>query len=187
MTGKELVARTLQGLDTPHVPSGPLAVHYCAVHAGYTLREYTTNPEALADSVIRYYERFQPDAVWVSADTWVSAEAMGAKVGATGEDQPFGGQGRPRVESAADIERIPSPDTRAQGRYPLMLEALSRVVDAVGEEVVDRQGPLAPVNGLDHPPRALGRRFPGKNGFLALQHLPKSAHDTAKCLLFSHS
>lgn len=119
----------------PRVPVGPLAVHSCAGLAGYSLRRYSTDAKALADSVIRYYERFKPDAVWVSADTWVSAEAMGAKVGATEDNQPLGGIGEPRIQCAADIDRIPAPDVSSQGRYPLMLEALSRVVDKLGKEV----------------------------------------------------
>jgi MtaA/CmuA family methyltransferase len=129
------VASALAGLPVRRVPVGPLAVHFCARAAGYTLRQYTTSAQALADSVIRYYERFRPDAVWVSADTWVSAEAMGARVGATDDNQPFGGIGSPVVRSAADIDRIPVPDVGKQGRYPLMLEALSRVVDALGKDV----------------------------------------------------
>jgi uroporphyrinogen decarboxylase len=135
MTSRELVASALVGLPLPRLPVGPLAVHFCARAAGYTLREYTTSAQALADSVIRYYERFRPDAVWLSADTWVSAEAMGARVGATDDNQPFGGIGRPVVRSAADIDRIPAPDVGTQGRYPLMLDALSRVVDALGKDV----------------------------------------------------
>lgn len=135
MTSKELVRAALAGQPVPRVPTGPLAVHFCAGVAGYTLRQYTTDPAALADSVIRYYERFRPDAVWLSADTWVSAEAMGARVGATSDDQPFGGLGDPVVRRAADIDRIPAPDPGRQGRYPLMLEALSRVVAALGERV----------------------------------------------------
>lgn len=135
LTSKQLVAHALQGRDTPRVPTGPLAVHFCARLAGYTLRQYTTDPRALADSVIRYHERFQPDAVWVSADTWVSAEAMGARVGATSDDQPFGGLGKPLIQSAADLARIPPPDVTTQGRYPLMLEALARVRDALGQDV----------------------------------------------------
>jgi MtaA/CmuA family methyltransferase len=103
--------------------------------AGYSIRQYTTDAKVLADSVIRYYERFKPDAVWLSADTWVSPEAMGAKVGATGDNQPFGGLGEPLVQCAADIGRIPAPDVGKQGRYPLMLEALSRIVGALGKEV----------------------------------------------------
>lgn len=135
MTSKQLVAAALGGHPVPRVPVGPLAVHFCAPHAGYSLRRFSTDAVALADSVIRYYERFRPDAVWVSADTWVSAGAMGAGVGAQGDDQPFGALGGPLVRSAADIDRIPMPDPRSQGRYPLMIEALERVVAALGDEV----------------------------------------------------
>jgi uroporphyrinogen decarboxylase len=135
LNSKQLVSHALQGLETPRVPVGPLAVHFCAGLAGYTLRQYSTDPRALADSVIRYYERFKPDAVWLSADTWVSAEAMRAKVGATGDHQPLGGLGEPLIQSGADIDRIPAPNTAMAGRYPLMLEALARVWDALGKDV----------------------------------------------------
>lgn len=135
MTSKELVHAALHGHPTPRVPTGPLAVHFCARVAGYTLRQYTTDAQALADSVIRYHERFCPDAVWLSADTWVSAEAMGAQVGALDDHQPFGGLGQPLVQSAADLDHIPAPDVATQGRYPLMLEALSRIVAALGKDV----------------------------------------------------
>ena len=60
---------------------------------------------------------------------------MGAQVGATDDNQPFGGLGSSVVRSAADIDRIPALDVGKQGRYPLMLEALSRVVDALGKDV----------------------------------------------------
>ncbi len=135
MTSKELVLAALAGQKPPRVPTGPLAVHFCAGLAGYTLRQYTTDAGALAESVIRYYERFRPDSVWLSADTWVSAEAMGARVGATDDQQPFGGLGQPLVRTVADIDRIPAPDVGSQGRYPLMLEALDRIVRALGKSV----------------------------------------------------
>jgi len=77
MTSKQLVTSALNGQLTPRVPPGLLALPYCAGLAGYTLRQYTTDAHALADSVIRYCERFNPDAIWFSADTWISAEATG--------------------------------------------------------------------------------------------------------------
>lgn len=135
MNSKQLVAAALAGQPVPRIPTGPLAVHFCAGHAGHSLRQYTTDAATLADSVIRYYERFRPDAVWLSADTWVSAEAMGAQVGAHGDNQPFGAIGGPLVTRASDIDRIPAPDIGSQGRYPLMLEALDRIVAALGREV----------------------------------------------------
>ncbi len=134
-SSKAIVHQTLQGLALGRVPSGPLAVHYCARVAGVSLREYTTNPQVLAECVLRYYERFRPDAVWLSADTWVTAQAMGATAGATAENQPFGGLGTRCIQTAGDLNRIPPPDPGTQGRYPVMLEALARIVEALGKDV----------------------------------------------------
>lgn len=131
---RALVGRTLAGLPAGRAVAGPLAVHYCAGLAGVSLRDYTLNAQCLAESVVRYYERFRPDAVWLSADTWVTAEAMGAKVAFPGPGQPLAGTGEACVRSAADIDRIPPPDPVTQGRCPLMLEALRLVRKAVGDE-----------------------------------------------------
>ncbi len=131
---RELVGRALSGQSTPRAPTGPLAVHFCAAVAGHSLRQYTTHARLLAESVVRYYERFKPDAVWVSADTWVSAQAMGARVGQVDDHQPFGGLGAPLIQTARDIDRVPAADPSCQGRYPLMVEALARVVEQLGEE-----------------------------------------------------
>jgi MtaA/CmuA family methyltransferase len=102
--------------------------------AGISLRDYTLNPRLLADSVICYFEKFRPDAVWLSADTWVTAEAMGAAVSFPGPEQPLAGTGEPLVRSMAEIERIGPPDPKTQGRWPLMLEALRRINKAIGKE-----------------------------------------------------
>ncbi len=133
--GKEIVRGALGGGDTPRCAVGPLAVHFCAQAAGRSLRQYTLEPRVLADCVVQYYERFRPDAIWLSADTWVIAEAMGATVDFPDENQPLGGVGVPRIRSAADIDGIPPPDPATQGRFPLMLEALGRIHDAIGSEV----------------------------------------------------
>lgn len=132
---KQLVSATLAGQLVPRAVSGPLAVHWCAKSAGTSLRDYTLNSQVLADCVIRYWEHFRPDAIWLSADTWVSAQAMGAAVAFPGDDQPLGGTGEPLVRCASDIERIPPPDPATQGRYPLMLDALQRIKRAIGDEV----------------------------------------------------
>ncbi|MGC8990909.1 MAG: uroporphyrinogen decarboxylase family protein [Verrucomicrobiia bacterium] len=134
ISSKELAGRALAGLPVPRVPVGPLAVHYCAKVSGITVRDYTRSARKLAESVICYAERFNPDAVWVSADTWVSAEAMGARVGAVDENQPWAGIGEPLVQTRADVDRIPPPDPSRHGRYPLMLDALQRVVEALGRD-----------------------------------------------------
>lgn len=98
-TAKQIVQRALAGLETPRPAVGPLAVHYCAGLAGVSVRQYTTDPTILADCVVRYYETFRPDAVWISADTWINAEAMGATVGFPDDNQPMCGMGDPLVQT----------------------------------------------------------------------------------------
>jgi MtaA/CmuA family methyltransferase len=132
---KEIVSLALRGKPGPRTATGPLAVHYCARVAGVSIDEYTSDPAALAGSVVCYWEKFEPDAVWLSADTWVSAQAMGAAVGSPGENQPWSGLGPPLIRTTRDIDRIPRPDPSTQGRYPVMIEALGRVLDALGDEV----------------------------------------------------
>lgn len=134
MKPREVFLGGISGTPVPRVPVAPLTVHFCARVAGISLHRYTSDATALADAVVRTARRFQPDAVCVSADTWVSAQAMGASVGPLTEDQPWGGLGEPRVRNVADVRAIPPPDVRTQGRYPLLLSALRQVADAVGRE-----------------------------------------------------
>lgn len=127
-----LVQQTLCGVKTPRAPVAPLAVHYCARLAGVSVRRYSTDPHTMADCIGRYFDEFQPDAVWLSADTWVNAQAMGARVAFPSDEQPMCGTGTPLIQNAADIDRIPLPDPGTQGRWPVMLEALTRLRQRLG-------------------------------------------------------
>lgn len=134
ITSKELVARAIRGEPTPRVATGPLAVHFCAHRLGVSLKDYTRCARTMADCVVRYYEDFRPDAVWLSADTWVTAGAMGAEIGFTADNQPMGLIGPPPINTMADVDRLPPPDPYSQARYPLMLDAMRRIVGQIGKE-----------------------------------------------------
>lgn len=134
LPSRQLVEQTLAGIPVARPAVGPLAVHYCAGRAGVSLREYTSDANVLAACVTRYFEEFQPDAVWLSADTWVTAQAMGAAVDFPGDDQPMVGTGASLIRVSEDIDRIPPPDPASQGRLPLMLEALHHIKNAIGNQ-----------------------------------------------------
>lgn len=134
LPSRQLVEQTLAGFPVPRPAVGPLAVHYCAARAGVSLRQYTSDARVLAACVTRYFEEFQPDAVWLSADTWVTAQAMGAAVDFPGDDQPMAGTSESLIQKPADIDCIPPPDPSSQGRWPLMLDALDRIKSAIGDQ-----------------------------------------------------
>jgi len=127
MTSRELVKRALVGEPVPRPAVGPLASHYHATVGGVTLRDYTLKSDVLADCVIKYHRKFQPDAIWMSSDTWVNASALGVPCDFPGDNQPM---------AAADIDRIPSPDPKTQGRWPLMLDAMRRIRKALPDVFV---------------------------------------------------
>ena len=134
MNSKELVHAALSGEPTARQACGPLACHFCARYFGIPLKDYTLDATTLAECVIRYYREFRPDAVWVSADTWITAEAMGAKVWFPGEDEPKSGGPKPTVRSIEDVSQIPDPRPDNLGRQPLMIEAVHLVNEAIGDE-----------------------------------------------------
>lgn len=141
MNSRELIRNTLAGChrlfgtNTPRIPCGPLAVHVTAALAGVAIEEYTLKPDAMVDCICRYHDRFEPDAVWLSADTWITAEAMGAHVAFPGKNQPMSGTGEALIRTAGDIDAIPSADPSSQGRMPLMLEAMEKLRRRLGDEV----------------------------------------------------
>lgn len=135
MNSRKLIIDTIEGREVSRTPCGPLAVHFCAAEMGITISEYSTDANQLAQSVIRYYEKYRPDAVWVSSDTWVSAQAMGAEVIAPGPEEPFAGRNEGFIHSIEDIKNIPQPDPYSQGRQPIMLEAIRQVKKSLGEDV----------------------------------------------------
>ncbi len=135
MTARELVIRALSGRSTPRPAVGPLATFFCAADAGVGLEDFTLSADVQVDCLLRYHEKYRPDAVWIATDTWITAEAMGAPVKRVGKNQPLGGPPQGFISSARDLDRIPPPDPYAQGRQPLMLEVLSRVVERIGAEV----------------------------------------------------
>lgn len=135
MTPRQLVRAALNGGEVPRVPTGSLAVHVTATLAAVSIEDYTRDPEVMADCICRYHERFQPDAVWLSADTWVTAEAMGAAVAFPAPGQPLAGTGETLIKSATDIDRLPAPDPASLGRMPMMLEAMELLRHRLGDEV----------------------------------------------------
>jgi len=82
-----------------------------------------------------YRIRDNRDEARLSADTWVTAEAMGATVSAPGPDEPYAGRSEGFVHSARELHAIPDPDPFSQGRQPILLEALRLVKQALGDQV----------------------------------------------------
>jgi MtaA/CmuA family methyltransferase len=136
MTAKDLINRAIRGESTPRTACGPQATFFCAADAGTTLQEFTLSADVQVENILRYHEKYRPDAVWISTDTWVTAEAMGAPVFSPLGNQPLTGPSKGFITTPRDLGRIPAPDPYSRGRQPLQLEVLERVVATLGKETL---------------------------------------------------
>ena len=110
-------------------------MHVTAVLAGVQIRQYSTDPQVMADCISRYFDWFHPDAIWVSADTLVTAEAIGVQLHFPDGDQVPTGAGEPLIKIPGDIDAIPQPDPSVQGRMPVLVEALEILRKRHSDEV----------------------------------------------------
>lgn len=124
----------MRGLPHDRVPVTPLVGQAGATYCGVTIREHSHNPRLLARCQIECAHRFGYDAVYISADTWVNAEAVGFPHMEHPADTPAEGHGG-WIESIEDIERLPLPEPERSGRWPLMVEAVRHAVELSGGQI----------------------------------------------------
>jgi uroporphyrinogen decarboxylase len=107
---------------------------------GYSLGEYYTSAECMAEVIIKGYKTFGYDGVQLSLGVTGEAQALGADI----EQPPDSGPVlRKRVLSNAfdeqtdvtkALNKLQQIDPSRHGRMPLYYDAVSRTVDSIGTE-----------------------------------------------------
>lgn len=135
MTGKERAIAALRGEPHDRVPVIPLVGQAGAKFCGITIYEHAHDPVKLARCQVECARRMGYDGIYISADTWVNAEAVGYPYMEHPEDAPARGHGT-WIESIDQIEGLPMPDPAKSGRWPLMVEAVRQAVNMAGDELL---------------------------------------------------
>lgn len=140
-----------------------VAANHAARLEGYSMREVVTDAEALARALYAAYRFYEYDGIIVFTDTVVEAEAMGAQVIITEDDDPF-------LLEPPRVARLETADPERDGRMPVVLGAIRRLVELTGGEV--------PVLGSLKGPFSLASFLAGADRFLAdLLERPDRARD----------
>ena len=122
MTGLERVRAALRGERPDRVPVMLHNFMMAAREAGFTMRRFREDPEAIAESFARAVETYGYDGVLVDVDTATLAEALGVAVDHP-EDQPARWAG-PAIGSLAAARDLPPADVGAHPRVRVWLEAV---------------------------------------------------------------
>lgn len=157
MTSLERVLAVFHGERSDCVPVIPIVGQAAARLNGMTMSAELASPEALASSRIACRERFQYDGIYISADTWVTAEAMGASV-IHADDAPTTGT-TPLLNDIGKLDLLKPVDPFQDGRLPLILKAVQVAVTRAREE-------FAVIANFDQSPFSLACALHGINNLM---------------------
>ncbi len=133
-TGKDHVKAAFKRKFTDRVPSYPIMGAFNARELGYSIKEFLTDPQKLAECQIKSFEIYKPDVVAVMADLNMEAEAAGNEL-IFPEDSIC--QPKKRVlEDKGKLAKLNQPDPATDGRLPYYVEACGIVSAAIQESPV---------------------------------------------------
>jgi uroporphyrinogen decarboxylase len=136
-------ALRLQPCD--RVPVFPIH-HYSSTRAsGIKIGEYATNPQVMAESLIRAAEYMGYDAVLSGSDVAVESEALGS-VCVQPEDAPAFISKPVLEEDPLKLDDLHVPDPQAAARMPVVVEATRILRKQIGGEIYIAATVMGPMN-----------------------------------------
>ena len=131
MTGKELLFRTLRHEAVPRAPWVPFAGVHAGALIGADAEQLLTDGDTLVRALLEVNRLYKPDGQPVVFDLQLEAEILGCEL-VWARDCP------PSVAShpLADAPEVPDAGalpTAERGRLPMVLSAMRRMKEAVGE------------------------------------------------------
>lgn len=136
MTGKELFKIMAKGEIPPEIPFIPTIFEHSAKVIGKTPSDIAQDEDLIVESQLACYEIYRHDLISIGVDIYnVEYEALGAKVNFP-DNEELPSTNETMVSSIDDIDKLVVPDPEKDARMPMFLNAVQRVNEKVGNEVV---------------------------------------------------
>jgi len=129
ITGRERIVAAMKRSYADRIPVGLILGAFRAKVLGCSLKEYSTDGKKLVEGTLAAYERFRHDAVEVSWDIMMEAEAAGAELEFRDDSIPQ--IKRHVLAEKKNLGKMAVPDPEKAGRYPLYLEACRSAAQAL--------------------------------------------------------
>ena len=133
MTPLERFAAYGRGEQIDRLPCVPIVGNTAARVIGARVSQFRGNGHMIADAQIAAFRRFGYDVIRVFTDLYTLAEAMGATVHYPEDETAY--LESPAISSIDEIPRLQPVKPTRDGNLPSHLEAMKRVIEAVGKEV----------------------------------------------------
>ena len=144
MNGYERMDAALHLQKVDRVPVFPIH-HYSSTRVtGVKIRKYATDPEVMADCLIRAADYMGYDAVLAGSDVAIEGEACGG-ICEQPEDAPAHII-KPVIQELEDLDRLRVPDPLTAGRMPVVVRATELVKRALGDKLCVAATVMGPMN-----------------------------------------
>jgi uroporphyrinogen decarboxylase len=136
MNGKELFAAMARKEVPSRIPFIPTIFEHSARVIGKTPSEIAQDEDLIVESQLACYEMYRHDLIAIGVDIYnIEYEALGAKVFFP-ENEELPSISETMISGPDDIDRLTIPDPEKDGRMPMFLNAVQRVNEKVGSEVI---------------------------------------------------
>lgn len=122
-----------RGESIDRLPCVPIIGNTAARVIGVKVSQFRGNGHVIAEAQTASYRKFGYDVIRVFTDLYTLAEAMGAVVRYPEDETAY--LAAPALDSIDDIARLQPVEPHKNGNLPCHLEAMKRVIEAVGQEV----------------------------------------------------
>ena len=144
MNGYERMDAALHLQPCDRVPVFPIH-HYSSTRVtGVKIGKYATDPEVMADCIIKAAEYMGYDAVLAGSDVAVEGEACGG-ICEQPEDAPAHIV-KPVIQEIEDFDRLTIPDPLTAGRMPVVVKATELTKRALGGKLCVAATVMGPMN-----------------------------------------
>lgn len=154
--GKELCLKTLRHEQCDAVPWVPFAGAHAGLLKGYTAEEILSDEDKLVEAMLEVHKLYSPDGMPVLFDLQVEAEILGCELMWAKNNPPS-----VKTHPLADTNEMPClckiPNEQS-GRMPMILSAMRRLKEAVGDDTA--------LYGLICGPFTLASHLRGSNIFM---------------------
>jgi uroporphyrinogen decarboxylase len=144
LTSRDRVLAAIRRQPTDCVVAMPYMYDIAPINTGVALRDYYTNPAALARAQVAFQAMAGQDVIAIGADNYYIAEGFGCKTTRSEDEVPS--LVEPPCSDLMQVYDLAVPNPHTDGRMPVMLEALRLARQAVGDAVALRSpgtGPFA--------------------------------------------
>lgn len=144
LTSRERVLRAIRRQPTDCLAVAPYMYDVAVAAAGVSLRDFYTDPKVMVDAQLALHQLVDQDVICIGADNFYIAEGFGCET--THDETELPALVKPAVDSLSDVFELQALKPDADGRMPVMLEAIRMARRAVGDEIAVRSpgtGPFA--------------------------------------------